>query len=198
MATSLQIGSGTSSSTARAVVAPGLRIARAAVVVALLPVGAYTVPRVLDMVASPTTMQESIDLGGRYNPRIARVAELETETLARLAALDGVEGSLARVRATIGSVDGKLAGITAQISGEVQATLDRSVVEVEGLLRSLETLRASLAKVGRPVDEIDRAIAEARATMDRILAEARATGADVKRARASAANSADNVSGPKK
>lgn len=193
----LELAEETGARTARIPAGLALRAARAAVVVALLPVSAYLVPRVVDMVSSPTGMQESIDLGGRYNPRIAQVVELEKQTVAQLDALDRVDGSLAQVRGTVGSVSEKLAGLTARISGDVQTTLAASVAEVDKLLAQLRSLRASLAAVGRPVEDIDRAIAEARATMERILAEARMTGADVKRARASAANSADNVAGPR-
>lgn len=193
----LELAEETGAGAARIPAGLALRAARAAVVVALLPVSAYLVPRVVDMVSSPTGMQESIDLGERYNPRIAQVVELEKQTLAKLDALDRVDGSLAQVRGTVGSVSGKLEGLTARISGDVQTTLAASVAEVDKLLAQLRSLRASLAAVGKPVEDIDRVIAEARATMERILAEARLTGADVKRARASAANSADNVAGPR-
>lgn len=196
--TSLELGVEGEKAGTRVPVGVGARLAQAALVVSLLPVGAYVVPRVVSLVTSPEGMQESIDLGASYNPRIARVVELEGKTLEQLAALDRIEPSLARVRGTVASVDDKLGGIVAQISDDVQPTLDASVREVDKLLVALGQLRASLAAVGRPVDEIDRTIAEARATMDRILAEARMTGADVQRARTSAANSADNVSGPRK
>ncbi|MET8249564.1 hypothetical protein ABZV31_37505 [Streptomyces sp. NPDC005202] len=178
-----------------AAVPTGVRIGRGLLVLALLPASLYLVPRVANLVVTPDRLDQAVVHANNYNPQLAQVVELEKGTLAALDSLDQVDASLAQVRGTVAKVDRGLATLVDQVRGDVQGILDSSNAEVRKMLASIGALEARLRAIGGPVGRAADAVAAARASMLQILAEGRSTGGDVHRARTSADDSADHVSG---
>jgi uncharacterized coiled-coil protein SlyX len=170
--------------------------ARAVVVLLLVPLGFYLIPRAIALVEIPTVFDESLEHGRAYNPRIPVIVEHERDTLAALAALDRIDAALARVRRTDAEVAEQLRILVGQIRTHVQPILDRTNGQVEGLLGALDDLEVQLSSLTDPVAGIRHTVAGDRARLDRILARAQRIAEEVRRARESAGSAADNVAGP--
>lgn len=173
-----------------------MQIARIVVLTVVL-VGAvlYLLPRIVDLVATPYRLDAAVEHADVYTPGLHQVAAHEAVTLEAFDALDRVAVSLADVRATDARVAAQLERLVAQITGDLQGTLDTADQDVSGLLASLDRLTARLHALHRPVDGATAAVQGDREALARILREARATAATVREARVSAERSADNVSG---
>jgi hypothetical protein len=170
--------------------------ARAVVVLLLVALGFYLVPRAIALVEIPTASKEALDHGRAYNPRILVIVEHERNTLAALAALDRIDAALVRVRRTDAEVAEQLRTLVGQIRTQVQPVLNRTNDQVQGLLGSLDDLQAQLSSLTDPVAGIRHTVAGDREKLDRILARAYDIADVVGRARASAVSAADNVTGP--
>jgi|SRR5581483_4593957 len=99
--------------------------ARVVVVVLLVPLSLYLVPRAIALVEIPTEFNESLDHGRSYTPRIPVIVGHERDTLAALAALDQIDAALARVRRTDADVAEQLRTLVGQIRTQVQPVLTR-------------------------------------------------------------------------
>jgi hypothetical protein len=119
-------------------VATRVLAARAVVVILLVPLGFYAIPRAISLVEIPTAFDESLDHGRAYNPRIVAIVDHERNTLAALAALDRIDAALGRVRRTDAAVTGQLQTLVGQIRTQVQPVLNQTNVQVDGLLSSLD------------------------------------------------------------
>lgn len=173
-----------------------MKLVRIALIVALILVAVYyLVPRVLDLVMTPTRLDQAIVHAEQYNPQLDLVVQHEQETLAALAALDEIDTSLADVRGTIAEVDAELRQLIDQIRGDVQGVLDLSDAEVQALLERLAALEDAIAGLNEPIGGAEAAVAGNRAEISEIMQEARSIARDVRAARTSAENSADNVDG---
>jgi methyl-accepting chemotaxis protein len=169
---------------------------RAVLLVLLVPLGFYLVPRVIALVQIPDAFQESLDNGHAYNPRIVTIVGHERNTLAALASLDRIDAALVRVRRTDAQVAGQLRALVGQIRTGVQPVLNQTNGEVEDLLDSLDDLETQLSSLAEPVADIRHTVGEDRRDLDRILARAQGIADQVRRARESAGSAADNVAGP--
>ena len=170
--------------------------ARVVVVLLLVPLGFYLVPRAIALVEIPTAFNESLAHGRAYNPRIPVIVEHQRNTLAALAALDRIDAALARVRRTDADVAGQLQTLVGQIRTQVQPVLNQTNGQVDGLLVSLDDLEAQLTSLTDPVRSIRHTVSGDREKLDRILTRAQHIADDVRRARESARSGADNVAGP--
>ncbi|MEU2006779.1 hypothetical protein ACH47B_37125 [Rhodococcus sp. NPDC019627] len=171
-------------------------IARAVVVAALIPLGAfYLGPRVYNLTATPYRLDQAVVSANNYNPALTELVEHEQVTLSAFTALDKMEAALASVHATDAAVDAELTTLTGQITGDLQATLNLAGTNVTELVTSLDTLTAHVNSLQSPVDGATAALAGNTAAMDAILADARATAQQVHSARLSAEESANDLSG---
>jgi len=171
-------------------------IARAVVVAALIPLGAfYLAPRVYNLTATPYRLDQAVVSANNYNPALTELVEHEQVTLSAFTALDKMEAALASVHATDAAVDAELTTLTGQITGDLQATLDLAGTNVTELVTSLDTLTAHVNSLQPPVDGATTALDGNTAAMDAILADARATADKVHSARLSAEESANDLSG---
>lgn len=172
------------------------KLARFVLILALIPVaGLYLLPRVFNLVATPYRLDSAVVYADRYNPALNQIVKHEAVTLAAFDALDRMDAALADVRATDARVSGELNTLIAQITGDLQATLDGAGGNVTGLVGSLNALTGHLRALNSPINAAGAAVAADRAALARILAEARATARKVHRARMAADESASNVSG---
>lgn len=170
--------------------------ARVVVVVLLVPLGFYLVPRAIALVEVPTVFNESLAHGRAYNPRIPVIVEHQRNTLAALAVLDQIDAALARVRRTDADVAEQLQTLVGQIRTQVQPVLNQTNGQVDDLLGALDDLRAQLTSLNDPVADIRHTVAGDREELARILTRAQHIADDVRRARESARSGADNVAGP--
>ncbi|MCZ4587566.1 hypothetical protein O4328_28425 [Rhodococcus opacus] len=171
-------------------------IARAVVVAALIPLGAfYLAPRVYNLTATPYRLDQAVVSANNYNPALTELVEHEQVTLSAFTALDKMEAALASVHATDAAVDAELTTLTGQITGDLQATLNLAGTNVTELVTSLDTLTAHVNSLQPPVDGATTALDGNTAAMDAILADARATADKVHSARLSAEESANDLSG---
>lgn len=171
-------------------------VARVVVIVLLVPVGFYVVPRAIALVRIPTVFDQSLANGRAYNPRIVVIVEHERNTVAALDALDRIDAALARVRRTDAEVAEQVRTLVGQIRTGVQPVLDRTNGEVVDLLGSLDDLESQLRRLGDPVTDIRHTVAEDRRELTRILTLTQGIADQVRGARESAASAADNVAGP--
>ncbi|MEN0134913.1 MAG: hypothetical protein AAGC80_07180 [Rhodococcus sp. (in: high G+C Gram-positive bacteria)] len=173
-----------------------MNIARGLLVAALIPVGAfYLYPRIHDLTATPYRLDQAVVSAGNYNPALDQIVEHEKVTLAAFDSLAKMQASLASVLSTDAAVTAELNTLTGQISGDVQATLDRAGANVTDLVASLDTLTAHINSLQPAADGATAAVAADRATLDAILADARSTAEKVHSARMSAEESANDLSG---
>ncbi len=170
--------------------------ARALLILLLVPLGFYVIPRAIALVQIPTKFDESLDHGRVYNPRIVMIVEHEWNTLTALAALDRIDAALGRVRRTDAEVAAQLRTLVGQIRTGVQPVLNRTNTRVNDLLGSLDDLEAELSGLDDPVQDIRHTVTEDREKLDRILVRARQIAHEVDRASESARSAADNVAGP--
>jgi len=177
-------------------VATRVLAARAVVVILLVPLGFYAIPRAISLVEIPTAFDESLDHGRAYNPRIVAIVDHERNTLAALAALDRIDAALGRVRRTDAAVTGQLQTLVGQIRTQVQPVLNQTNVQVDGLLSSLDDLEVQLTSLTDPVQRVRHTVRGDREKLDRILVRAQHIADDVHRAGESARSAADNVAGP--
>lgn len=169
---------------------------RAAVIAVLIPIAVfYLLPRIYNLVATPYRLDKAVVYADSYNPGLHEVVAHEYVTLAAFDALDQIKVSLADVRATDATVAAELEKLVAQISTDLQSTLNSANGNVGAMLASLDRLTADLNGLHAPVNGATGALTDARASLQRILDEARATAAQVHQASQSAQGSASNVSG---
>lgn len=174
-----------------------LRLVRAALVLALVPLSIYLAPRVTALVAMPTRLDEAILHARSYNPRLPVTAAQDDRTTLELASLDRIDLALARVRTSDGEVSGELVGLVGQIRGDVQAVLDRTNARVDSLLGSLDTLTSALEDLERPVADARKVVAVDRSRLARTIRIAEETAAHVHAARRNAEQAADDLTGPR-
>ncbi len=171
-------------------------IARAVLVAALIPLGAfYLAPRVYNLTATPYRLDQAVVSADNYNPALTELVEHEQVTVSAFTALDKMEAALASVHATDATVAAELKTLTGQISGDIQATLDLAGTNVSELVTSLDTLTAQVNSLQSPVDGATAALDGNTAAMEVILADARSTADLVHSARLSAEESANDLSG---
>jgi hypothetical protein len=171
-------------------------VARAILILLLFPLAFYLAPRAVALVRTPTNLNESLEHGRAYNPRIVVIADHERNTLAALAALDRMDAALARVRRTDAEVADQLRTLVGQIRIQVQPVLNRTNAQVCDLLGSLDDLEGQLNSLTDPVHRIGGTVIGDREELGRILARAHLIAGEVHRARESARSGADNVAGP--
>jgi len=169
--------------------------ARTVVVLLLIPLAFYVIPRAIALVELPTAFEESLDNGRTYNSRILVIIEHERNTVAALSALDRIDADLARVRRTNADLAEQLRTLIGQIRTQVQPVLNRTNAQVEDLLRALDDLRAQLSSLADRVAGLGHTIAGDREKLERILTRAQHIAEQVRRARESAGSAADNVDG---
>jgi hypothetical protein len=169
---------------------------RVVLILALVPLSIYLLPRVVHLVETPTNLDQAAAHGDAYNPRLVAVAAQEDKTLDEMPALDQMNAALARVRGTDKQVAGQLTTLIGQIRGRVIPVLGATNNQVRYLLSSLDTLDCSLHNLNGPVDNISATVRNDRARLAGILTEARSTAGKVDRARGSAEAGANNVAGP--
>lgn len=172
-----------------------VKAVRLALVGSLIPASVYLAPRVINLVATPSRLDQTIVHADRYNPQLQAIVDQEYETLRALAALDSIAASLRDVRGTVSSVDAELGALIGQISNDVQNVLNMSNAEVEALLARLAALEGRIRGLNQPIGGAASAVAENRRQLAKITKEARRTGGHVRDARGSSGRSADNVDG---
>ncbi|WP_050787589.1 hypothetical protein [Rhodococcus jostii] len=171
-------------------------IARGLVVLALIPISAfYLYPRIYDLTATPYRLDQTVVSADNYNPALAQIVEHEKVTLAAFDSLDTMNASLDSVLTTDATVTAELNTLVAQISDDMQTTLDLAGANVSDLVTSLNTLTVHINSLQAPVDGATEAIAGNSATLDSVLADARSTAEKVHSARLSAEESANDLSG---
>ncbi|WP_371746867.1 hypothetical protein [Rhodococcus pyridinivorans] len=174
----------------------GTKLARAAVIAALIPIGAfYLAPRIYDLVATPYRLDQAVVSADSYNPTLADLVEHEHVTLAAFESLDKMNAALNSVLATDAAVSAELNTLIDQINDDLHVTLDRAGTNVTGLVSSLDTLTAEVNSLDAPLDGATSALDSSTSAMKKILVDARATAAHVHRARLSAEESANDLSG---
>lgn len=170
---------------------------RVLLVLALVPLSFYLLPRVVNLVAVPTGLDRSLAHGAAYNPRLASIAEQEEHTLARFEVLDRMDAALARVRGTDAEVAVQLTTLVGRIRHDVIPVLGTTNDRVARLLGALDELETGLDDLREPVGDIGATVRDDRAQLGAILREARSTAGSVSDARGSAESGADHVSGPR-
>ncbi|WP_019747329.1 hypothetical protein [Rhodococcus erythropolis] len=171
-------------------------IARAVVIAALIPLGAfYLAPRVYNLTATPYRLDQAVVSANNYNPALSELVAHEHVTLSAFTALDKMEAALASVHATDAAVSAELTALTAQINGDLHATLDLAGSNVDDLVMSLDALTTHVNSLQPPIDGATSALAGNTAAMDAILTDARSTADKVHSARLSAEESANDLSG---
>ncbi|OUS86563.1 hypothetical protein [Rhodococcus sp. NCIMB 12038] len=169
---------------------------RGLLLLALIPVSVfYLGPRIYDLTATPYRLDQAVVSAGNYNPALDKIVEHEKVTLSAFASLEKMKTALASVLITDATVTTELNNLTGQISGDVQATLDRAGANVTDLVASLDTLTTHINSLQPPVDGATVALAANSATLGAILDDARSTAAKVHDARVSAEESASDLSG---
>ncbi|MGW5518141.1 hypothetical protein [Nocardia africana] len=169
---------------------------RGLVIVALVPVAVfYLAPRVYDLVATPYRLDHTIVSAANYNPALNDVVAHEKVSLAAFVALGKMKTALADVQSTATKVNAELNTLTSQISGDIQAALNRAGANVADLVSSLDTLTGQVNSLQPPVDGATTALSADSSALAAILDDARATAEKVHHARLSAENSADDLSG---
>ena len=171
-------------------------IARGVVVLALVPLGAlYLGPRIYDLTATPYRLHRAIESADHYNAGLARIVDSERVTLSALVVVEKMRESLARVLAMSRTVSTELDTLVGQISGDLQATLDHTGVNVSELVASLEALTARVNALQGPANGAATALSDNREVMAAILDDVRATAAEVHDTRVSAESAAGDLSG---
>ncbi len=171
-------------------------IARGVVVLALVPLGAfYLGPRIYDLTATPDRLHQAIEAADGYNPALDRVVEHERVTVAAFAVLDNVRKCVADVLAMSETVSVELDKLVNQISGDLQATLDHTGVDVSNLVSSLDALAARVSGLRAPANGAATALADSRETMAAVLEDVRTTASHVRSTRVSAESAANDLSG---
>jgi len=174
----------------------GTKLARAAVIATLIPLGVfYLAPRIYDLVATPYRLDQAVVSANSYNPTLADLVEHEHVTLAAFDSLDKMNAALNSVLATDAAVSAELNTLIDQINDDLHVTLDRAGTNVAGLVSSLDNLTAQVDSLHTPLDGATSALDSSTSAMEKILADARATAAHVHRARLSAEESANDLSG---
>lgn len=176
---------------------PVTRFFQVLVLLALIPVAVfYLIPRVYNLVATPYRLDKAVVYASRYNPRLMQVArEEQNVTLPAFTALDQMNAAVTRVRGVDARSAQQLTTLIAQIRSDLQPILNSAVVNVHGLVASLNALGAQLNALNPPATGAANAVTADRATLAAILDNARATAAQVHKARQEADSSAHNVSG---
>ncbi|WP_413768928.1 hypothetical protein [Rhodococcus pyridinivorans] len=174
----------------------GTKLARATVIATLIPIVAfYLAPRIYDLVATPHRLDQAVVSANSYNPTLADLVEHEHVTLAAFDSLDKMNAALNSVLATDAAVNAELNTLIDQINDDLHVTLDRAGTNVTGLVASLDNLTAQVNSLHAPLDGATSALDSSTSVMGEILADARATAAHVHRARQSAEESANDLSG---
>jgi hypothetical protein len=177
--------------------APVTRFFQVVVLLALIPfVVFYLLPRVYNLVATPYRLDKAVVYADRYNPRLMGIARVEqARTLPAFTALDQMDAAVTRVRAVDAHSAQQLSVLIGQIRADLQPILGSAVVNVGGLVTSLNALGNQLSALNPPASGAADAVTADRATLAAILANAKATAAKVHQARLEADSSARNVSG---
>ncbi|MFI6362118.1 hypothetical protein ACIBG0_05145 [Nocardia sp. NPDC050630] len=171
-------------------------IGRGAVVLALVPLGAfYLGPRIYDLTTTPDRLHHAVEAGDRYNPALVRIADHERVTVGAFAVLDKMRECLAGVLAMGNTVAAELDALVGHIAGDLQATLDHTGVNVAYLVGSLDALTTRVSALQAPANGAAAALSDNRATMAAILDDVRATAAEVHNTRVSAESAAGDLSG---
>jgi hypothetical protein len=176
---------------------PVTRFFQVAVLLALIPVAIfYLIPRVYNLVATPSRLDKAVTYASLSNQRLMKVAEEEkTVTLPAFTALDQMNAAVTRVECIDAHSAQQLAKLIGQISGDLHAILSSADANVRGLVSSLTALGAQLNALNAPSSDAAGATTADRATLAAILANARATAAQVHEARREADTSSHHVSG---
>lgn len=170
--------------------------ARALVVLALILVGMfYLYPRLYDLTATPYRLDQTIVSANNYNPALVQVIEHEEITLGTFDSLDSMNASLAAVLETDATVTTELTTLIGQISDDMQTILNSAGTNVSELVTSLDTLTVRISSLQSAADGATDAVAGNRSTMDVVLTDARSTAAEVRSARLSAEEAANDLSG---
>jgi hypothetical protein len=173
-----------------------LALVRGALLLALIPLSIYLVPRVTALVAMPGRLDEAVMHARAYNPRLPMTATQDDISTAELASLDRIDVALARVRASDSEVSEQLRGLVGQIRGDVQAILTRTNGRVDSLVGSLDALTVSLEDLERPVADARRAVAVDRTRLAATIRIAKTTAGHVHDARELAERAAEDLTGP--
>lgn len=177
-------------------VSRALWIGRGAVVLALIPLGGvYLGPRIYDLTATPSRLHQAVEAGDRYNPTLTRLIDHERVTVGAFAVLDEIRECLADVIAMGTTVSAELEALVGQIAGDLQATLDRTGVDVADLVGSLDALTTRVGGLRASANEAATALSGNQQTMAAILDDVRATAAEVHKTRVSAESAAGDLSG---
>ncbi|HTK65721.1 MAG TPA: hypothetical protein VL595_25285 [Pseudonocardia sp.] len=173
-----------------------LGLVRAGLVLALIPLAVYLVPRATALIAMPTRLDVAVMHARSYNPRLPVTAAQDDRATLELASLDRIDRAVARVRASDGEVSGELVGLAGQIRGDVQAVLDRTNSRVGSLLVSLDALTTALEDLENPIADARKAVSTDRARLARTIRIAEDTAEHAHRARRLAEQAADDLTGP--
>jgi ABC-type transporter Mla subunit MlaD len=130
------------------------------VVVLLVPLGFYLVPRAIALVEIPTAFNESLAHGRAYNPRIPVIVEHQRNTLAALAVLnqtngqvDELLGALDDLQAQLTSLTDPVADIRHTVAGdreELARILTRAQHIADDVRRARESARSGADNVAGP------------------------------------------------
>lgn len=172
-----------------------VKAVRAVLLLALVPLAFYLVPRVVNLVVTPDRLDHSVVYAHRYNPQLMDVVKNEQVTNASLTKLDNVSQSLANVRATVAKVDNGLVVLVNQVRGQLQNVLNASDAEVTNMLHALDALAGRIANLNGPIDGAASAVHSARSQIAAIISEGKFTAGNVGEARRSAERAANDVSG---
>lgn len=164
-------------------------------VAAVLVLALYIAPRISELAATPSRLDQAVISAGNYNPALDEIVAQEKVTSSAFTALGKMTTALESVLVTDEKVSAELAALTEQITGDLQATLDNADANVGVLVTSLDTLTAHIDALSTPVAEADSALSSNIVAMTAILDDVRTTAADVHAARLSAQESADDLSG---
>lgn len=175
---------------------PAVTAVQVLVVLALVPLTVfYLVPRLYNLTATPSRLDQAVVSANNYNPALSDLVAYEKQTLAVFTALEKMETALASVHTTDAAVSDELDALIGQINGDLHRTLDLAGANVTNLVSSLDALTTHVNSLQAPIDIATGALDANTATMQAVLDDARATAHHVHRARLSAEESANDLSG---